>query len=155
MADVGFDYWVQVPCSVVSRLTLPNFGGSIVVAAREEEALAIACGLRIVGSSTMVSMQSSGLANSLNTLGSLALSYGLGFVTLVAVRGLVGEHNPTQVPVGCAIESALEAFGFSFKWSTVSAALEDILWASYLTATASNTPSFVLLGQDVGDESGS
>lgn len=68
--------------------------------AREEECVAYAAGQRIAGRYPMVLMQSSGVGNALNALGSLAVPYRLGLPLVVSMRGTLAEANPAQVPIG-------------------------------------------------------
>jgi sulfopyruvate decarboxylase alpha subunit len=79
--------------------------------AREEECVAYAAGQRIAGRYPMVLMQSSGVGNALNALGSLAVPYRLGLPLVVSMRGTLAEGNPAQVPVGRATRSLLGALG--------------------------------------------
>jgi sulfopyruvate decarboxylase subunit alpha len=56
-------------------------------------------------------MQSSGLGNAINALGSLAVPYRLGIPLVVSMRGTLGEANPSQVPMGRAAAPLLSALG--------------------------------------------
>lgn len=76
---------------------------------REEECVAYAAGQRIAGGRAVVLMQSSGLGNALNALGSLAVPYRLGLPLVVSMRGTLGETNPSQVPIGRATTALLAA----------------------------------------------
>ncbi|NMI01705.1 thiamine pyrophosphate-binding protein [Pseudonocardia acidicola] len=79
--------------------------------AREEECVAYASGQRIAGRQPVVLMQSSGVGNALNALGSLAVPYRLGLPLVISMRGTLGERNPSQVPIGRATRSLLDALG--------------------------------------------
>jgi sulfopyruvate decarboxylase alpha subunit len=76
---------------------------------REEECVGYAAGQRIAGGRPVVLMQSSGLGNALNAIGSLAVPYRLGLPLVVSMRGTLGEANPSQVPLGRAAGSLLAA----------------------------------------------
>ena len=78
---------------------------------REEECVAYAVGQRISGRRPVVLMQSSGLGNSLNALGTLAVPYNLGIPLIVSMRGTLGEANPSQIPMGRAAAAFLSALG--------------------------------------------
>jgi sulfopyruvate decarboxylase alpha subunit len=78
---------------------------------REEECVAYAAGQRIAGKRPVVLLQSSGIGNALNALGSLAVPYRLGLPLIISQRGTLGEGNPSQVPVGRAAASLLSALG--------------------------------------------
>jgi sulfopyruvate decarboxylase subunit alpha len=78
---------------------------------REEECVGYAAGQRIAGKRPVVLMQSSGLGNAINALGSLLVPYGLGIPLVVSMRGTLGEANPSQVPMGRATAALLSALG--------------------------------------------
>jgi sulfopyruvate decarboxylase alpha subunit len=78
---------------------------------REEECVGYAAGQRIAGGWPVVLMQSSGLGNALNALGSLAVPYRLGLPLVISMRGTLGEANPSQVPLGRAAAQLLGALG--------------------------------------------
>jgi sulfopyruvate decarboxylase alpha subunit len=90
---------------------------------REEECVAYAAGQRIAGRRPVVLMQSSGLGNSINALGSLAVPYRLGIPMVLSMRGTLGEANPSQVPMGRATVPLLNALGIqSFSLRSAEAA---------------------------------
>src|SRR5574338_379640 len=74
-----------------------------VVATREEEAFGIAAGLYLGGARSAVMLQSSGLGNSINALGSLLVAYHIPALIIMSMRGTPGEWNEAQVPVGRAV----------------------------------------------------
>jgi len=78
---------------------------------REEECVGYAAGERIAGGRPVVLMQSSGLGNAINALGSLAVPYRLGIPLVVSMRGTLGEANPSQVLMGRAAVPLLSALG--------------------------------------------
>jgi sulfopyruvate decarboxylase alpha subunit len=78
---------------------------------REEECVGYAAGQRIAGRRPVVLMQSSGLGNAINALGSLVVPYRLGIPLVVSMRGTLGEANPSQVPMGRATVPLLTALG--------------------------------------------
>jgi sulfopyruvate decarboxylase alpha subunit len=81
------------------------------VLTREDECIAFACGHRAAGGRPLVMMQSSGVGNCLNPIGSLVVPFALSFPIVVTMRGALGEENPSQVPLGRAVPALLEAFG--------------------------------------------
>jgi sulfopyruvate decarboxylase subunit alpha len=78
---------------------------------REEECVGYAAGQRIAGRRPVVLMQSSGLGNAINALGSLAVPYRLGIPLVISMRGTLGEANPSQIPMGRAAVPLLSALG--------------------------------------------
>jgi sulfopyruvate decarboxylase alpha subunit len=81
------------------------------LATREEEAVGIAAGLYLGGASPALLMQSSGVGNTLNALGSLLLAYQIPALLIVSMRGDAGEWNWAQVPMGRAVAPVLDALG--------------------------------------------
>lgn len=78
---------------------------------REEECVAYASGQRMGGGRPVVLMQSSGIGNCLNALGTLAVPYRLGIPLVISMRGTLGETNPSQIPSGRAATAWLGALG--------------------------------------------
>ena len=78
---------------------------------REEECFGYAAGYRAAGGMPVVMVQSSGLGNSLNAIGSLVVPYGLGFPVVISMRGTLGERNPSQVPLGRMTAGTLDLLG--------------------------------------------
>lgn len=87
----------------------PSF--DVVPLAREEEGVGVVAGGYFGGRRGALLMQSSGLGNSVNALGGLALPYQVPFLLVISPRGRLGEFNPSQVPMGRAVEKVLDALG--------------------------------------------
>jgi sulfopyruvate decarboxylase alpha subunit len=81
------------------------------LATREEEAVGIAAGLYLGGAQPALLMQSSGLGNTLNAVGSLLVAFQIPVVMIVSMRGDPGEWNSAQVPMGRAVVPVLDALG--------------------------------------------
>jgi sulfopyruvate decarboxylase alpha subunit len=113
LVDSGVDAAALVPDRrldpIIARLRARDI--LVRVLAQEEECVAYAAGRFLAGGRPVVLMQSSGLGNSLNALGSLVLPYGLGVPLIVSMRGTLGERNPSQVPMGRATGALLAALG--------------------------------------------
>jgi sulfopyruvate decarboxylase subunit alpha len=99
---------------------------------REEECVGYAAGQRIAGRRPVVLMQSSGLGNALNAIGSLAVPYRLGLPLVVSMRGTLGEANPSQVPLGRAAAGLLATLGIQ-AFSVRSAAVAEQVTAGVTT----------------------
>lgn len=110
-ADPIYSYCVRVPCSLQNELDFGVLASKELIATNESEAIALAFGLRLGGANVFAAIQNSGLANSLNTIGSLVISYEVPFPILVTVRGLVGDPNPAQAPIGQATVPLISALG--------------------------------------------
>jgi sulfopyruvate decarboxylase alpha subunit len=81
------------------------------LATREEEAVGIAAGLYLGGARPALLMQSSGLGNTLNAIGSLLVAFQVPVVMIISMRGDSGEWNAAQVPMGRAVVPVLDALG--------------------------------------------
>lgn len=83
----------------------------VVTLSREEEGIGLLTGAYLGGTRGALLLQSSGLGNTLNALGSLALPYQIPFVILLSPRGSFREHNVVQFAWGNAVPATIEALG--------------------------------------------
>ena len=81
-----------------------------VVLSTEEEGIGLAAGAWLGGERSVLLMQSSGVGNIINLLGTVK-ECRFPLVSLVTMRGEEGEFNPWQVPMGQATRAVLEAMG--------------------------------------------
>ncbi len=81
-----------------------------VVLSTEEEGVGLATGAWLGGDKCALLMQSSGVGNIINSLGTVR-ECRIPLVILVTMRGHQGEFNPWQVPMGQATRPVLEAMG--------------------------------------------
>ncbi|TCP39370.1 sulfopyruvate decarboxylase alpha subunit [Tamaricihabitans halophyticus] len=119
---------------------------------REEECVAYAAGARIAGKRAVVMLQSSGIGNALNALGTLAVPYRLGIPMIVSMRGTLGETNPSQIPIGRATSPMLGSLGiqsFSLRSADDAASMtEAVLNMAYQAGET----SAVLLEPELGGQ---
>ncbi len=115
------------------------------LATREEEALGIAAGLYLGGARPALMMQSSGLGNALNALGSLLVAYQIPALFVISMRGDPGEWNWAQVPMGRAVVPVLDAFGVQHLVIDQPDAAEEIVRASTVLAFDTRSPVACLL----------
>jgi sulfopyruvate decarboxylase alpha subunit len=85
----------------------------VVPAAREEEAMGIIVGAYAAKKRGAVFMQSSGLGNCINALGSMCIPWRIPFPFYISMRGESGEFNPAQMPMGKAVRPILDAMGLA------------------------------------------
>jgi sulfopyruvate decarboxylase alpha subunit len=115
--DAGCRDVVYVPDNplshILAALERDHPGVRTVLATREEEATGIAAGLYLGGARPALLMQSSGLGNTLNAVGSLLLAFQIPVLMVVSMRGDAGEWNSAQVPMGRAVRPVLDALGVS------------------------------------------
>lgn len=117
---------------------------------REEECVAYAAGQRLAGARPVVLLQSSGIGNSLNALGSLVLPYRLGIPMIVSIRGGLGEANPSQVLLGHATRALLAALGIEAFALSQPEHTEQITTGVCTLAYASSASAAVLLEPQLG-----
>jgi sulfopyruvate decarboxylase alpha subunit len=123
---------------------------------REEECVGYAAGQRIAGQRPVVLMQSSGLGNALNALGSLAVPYRLGLPLVVSMRGTLGEANPSQVPLGRSAAQLLRTLGIqAFSVRTAAAAAQVTAGAVTLAFQAGECAALMLEAELGGGREGS
>ena len=117
---------------------------------REEECVAFAVGHRLTGRRPVLFMQSSGLGNAANALGSLAIPYGLAAPLVISMRGTRGERNPAQVAMGQSTVPLLEALGvqvFSIRSETE---VEPVARSALTLGFEDRRPVAILLEPELG-----
>lgn len=112
---------------------------------REEEAVGILTGLFLGGQRGAMLVQSSGLGNTLNALGSLAMAYHIPFPILVSLRGEFGEFNPAQLHMGRAVPGCLDALNIRFVTVSSATDLETIVSGALKTCFTAEEPFGILL----------
>jgi sulfopyruvate decarboxylase alpha subunit len=112
---------------------------------REEEAVGILTGMFLGGERGAMLIQSSGLGNTMNALGSLAMAYHIPFPLLVSLRGELGEFNPAQLHMGRAVPAALDALTIQHVTLRTEADLATIVTGAMKTCFTQEEPFGVLL----------
>ncbi|MEM9138321.1 MAG: phosphonopyruvate decarboxylase [Pseudomonadota bacterium] len=82
----------------------------VITLTTEEEGMGLTTGLWLGGQKSMIAMQSSGVGNCINALG-LPAAMRAPCLMLVTMRGVWGEFNPWQVPMGQGSEPVLSTMG--------------------------------------------
>jgi len=112
---------------------------------REEEAVGILTGMFLGRQRGAMLIQSSGLGNTLNALGSLAMAYRIPFPLLVSLRGELGEFNPAQLHMGRAVPGCLDALTISHVTLRSVSDLETIVTGALKTCFTAEEPFGILL----------
>jgi len=99
--------WLMEPMRASRRLR-------VIDVAREEEAIAIACGATLMGERTAVVIQNAGLLNSGAVIASLVQLYRVPVFLLVSYRGDVRDPVYYHAPKGRATEPTLTAWSLRF-----------------------------------------
>jgi sulfopyruvate decarboxylase subunit alpha len=114
MKKFGISFITYVPDISIYQVTKlmdddPYF--KVVPATREEESIGLATGAYAVGRRSAIFMQSSGLGNCINAIGSLSIPCRTPIPFFINVRGELGEFNINQVPMGRATRPILDLMG--------------------------------------------
>jgi sulfopyruvate decarboxylase subunit alpha len=128
---------------LLDRATEQNF--KLVPLTREEEGVGVLSGVYLGGRRGTLLMQSSGMGNSLNVIGSLAMAQRIPLPIVVTERGGLGELVSTQLPFGGALTRILEAMGISvFEVTDVRDVFETVTAATEM-AYISRVPTVVVI----------
>jgi sulfopyruvate decarboxylase alpha subunit len=95
----------------IIRLMEADAHFEVVTLTREEEGIGILTGAYLGGVRGALLLQASGLGNTLNALGSLAIPYQIPFPILISQRGSFSEHNLVQLAMGRGAPRVLDALG--------------------------------------------
>ena len=117
-----------------------------VVLTTEEEGLGLVMGAWLGGEKSAVLMQSSGVGNIINTLGTIK-ECRFPLLMLITMRGDEGEFNPWQVPMGQATQPVLEAMGVVVKRIESAEEAEPVASAAARLAYNSYAAVAVLISQ--------
>lgn len=120
-----------------------------VLVSREEEAVGVLVGAWLGGTRGALLCQSSGLANTFNALGSLAVPARIPFLGVVTRRGDLGEFNLAQVPAGYSMDALLDDVGVRNHAVDDPSVVGDRVRMAAETAFATETPYVVLLESTV------
>jgi len=114
----------------------------------EEEGVAMLAGTWMGGAKGVLLMQSSGVGNCINML-SIFQECRLPLLMLVTMRGVWGEFNPWQVPMGGSTAAALETAGVIVHSADHAEDIKDTVHASASLAFQTYRPVAVLIQQRV------
>jgi sulfopyruvate decarboxylase alpha subunit len=114
----------------------------------EEEGVAMLAGSWLGGDRGALLMQSSGVGNCINMLGTIR-ECRFPLLTLVTMRGEWGEFNPWQLPMGQSTARVLEAIGMVVEHVNDKALVAETVFAAGMMAFQTCRPVAVLIGQRV------
>ena len=114
----------------------------------EEEGIGLAVGAWLGGERCALLMQSSGVGNIINALGTIK-ECRFPLPMLITMRGEYGEFNPWQVPMGQATPAVLEAMGVVVQPVREAAGIPAAVDAALRLAYNSYVASAVLISQKV------
>jgi len=114
----------------------------------EEEGVGLAVGAWLGGERCALLMQSSGVGNLINVLGTIK-ECRVPLPMLITMRGEYGEFNPWQVPMGQATPAVLEAMGVVVQPVREAACVPAAVDAALRLAYNSYVATAVLISQKV------
>ena len=153
LLDCGTSAAVVVPDSRLEGILQCLAEGGLTVRrlTREEECVAFAAGHRITGRRPVLFMQSSGLGNAANALGSLAIPYGLAVPLVISMRGTHGERNPAQVAMGQSTVPLLTALGVQAFSIRSEKQVEPVTRGALTLCFEGGCPAAILLEPELGE----
>lgn len=115
LSALGVDTVASLPCDRTQEFCalIPERFRAIDLT-REEDGVGICAGLTMAGKRPVLHMQSSGLGNSLNSIMSLTVTFGLPLPVLASWRGVYREAIPAQVPFNRAVPEVLAALNIPY-----------------------------------------
>jgi len=119
-----------------------------VVLSTEEEGIGLAAGAWLGGQRSALLMQSSGVGNCINQLGTVR-ECRFPLLLLVTMRGQKGEFNPWQVPMGQATPAVLEAMDVVVEEANTAEEIVPTVDAAARLAFGSYQAVAVLISQAV------
>jgi sulfopyruvate decarboxylase alpha subunit len=114
----------------------------------EEEGVAMLAGAWLGGDRGALLMQSSGVGNCINMLGTVR-ECRFPLLALVTMRGEWGEFNPWQLPMGQGTPKALENAGVVVQHVSDRALIGETVFAAATMAFQTSRAIAVLIGQRV------
>jgi sulfopyruvate decarboxylase alpha subunit len=130
------------------ELCLADRGMRAVVLSNEAEGVGLCAGAWLGGERGVLLMQSSGVGNCINQLGTVR-ECRFPLLMLVTMRGQVGEFNPWQVPMGQATPAVLGAMGVVVQEANSAEAIAPTVDAAARLAFGSYQAVAVLISQAV------
>ena len=120
----------------------------VVTLSTEEEGIGLAAGAWLGGARGVLLMQSSGVGNCINALGTVR-ECRFPLLMLVTMRGQKGEFNPWQVPMGQATPGVLSAMGVVVHEANAAADIAPAVDTAARLAYGSYQAVAVLISQAV------
>jgi sulfopyruvate decarboxylase subunit alpha len=148
LKKVGVDFVVTFPCNWTSILIDFIACDSDIIhipVTREEEGVGIAAGAYLGGKKPAMIMQSSGIGNSLNALGSLNLTCKIPLLILISHRGIEREKIVAQKGMGQALKKLLAGVGIQYFDLIILDEIEKILTSAFDFALNKEKPVAVIL----------
>lgn len=112
---------------------------------REEEGVGVLAGAYLGGQRGALLFQTSGLGNMVNGLAGLAVSYQIPMLLVCSPRGVLGEHNPAQMPMGRSVAKIFDALTIPTYWLQDEERIPRYVDMGIRGAFSSNTPVALII----------
>jgi sulfopyruvate decarboxylase subunit alpha len=112
----------------------------LIPVSREEEGIGVSSGAYAAGQRAGIFMQSSGLGNCVNALGSLNVPARIPIPMLINLRGHLAETSTAQFPMGQAAKPVLDALGILHFELTDENRLYEMITGAIKACYASHQP---------------
>jgi len=148
LVESGVEFVPYVPDEVLSRVLVKAAARpelTLLPLTREEEGVGIACGVALAGRRSALMMQTTGMGNSLNAIGSVAMAQRVPLLIVVSERGGLGETVSTQLPLGASLRRILDAMAIPCFETTRADEVARLVAGAAETAFISRTTVVVLL----------
>ncbi len=142
-------YLPDTPIGALIQLLERDPYFEVVSLAREEEGIGILAGGWMGGVRGALLMQNSGLGNSLNALGSLAIAQQIPFLMLMSARGDIGDFNPVQLPMGRLTQPVLDLLAIQHATLWREEEVRPMIARACKTAFNANLPIALLLPREL------
>lgn len=126
--------YIGVPCGILKTLFEElETTNQLIYAPREDNAIAMACGVHMAGKHPIVLMQNSGFAQSINVISSLVIPFKIPVTMIISLRGTGNDNTPENESMGRLTINFLESLNINYKLLNKETYLEDLEWAKVRT----------------------
>ena len=131
------------------RMADEDSGMTLVLLAKEEEAVGISAGAYFAGVKSAMLMQNHGFLASINGIVSFAHLYRIPLLMLISYRGSFGERDPWQTQGGNVTEPVLRALRIPYFCLDSAEAVKKRIRHAQTLAESSLQPVAILLTRDL------
>ncbi|MUI55247.1 hypothetical protein [Aliivibrio fischeri] len=130
LVSKGNKFFFATPCGVLAPLLncLEKTETVITYIPREDNAIAIACGVFTKGERAIVFMQNSGFAQSINVLASLVIPYCIPIQLIISMRGTGVDNTLENKVMGNITEKLLRDLSIDYRIIQKDSFEDDIQW---------------------------
>jgi sulfopyruvate decarboxylase subunit alpha len=127
------EVFIGTPCGILGPLfqEIENRDANLIYAPREDTAVSVACGMAMRGKKSVVLMQNSGFAQSVNVLASLVIPFQIPVLMIISLRGYDIDNTPENLVMGRITCDLLEDLGIPYKIAQPDSYLADLEWARH------------------------